>query len=421
MGFVEENSVPEEETIFSAFRDWIYQQSLGLGLLIGVISILIVVLLQNKNGKTEETSPKTSHFDSDSEIPQTSLDHRGVDENPYLNQTRHPTGPIYEGVEPYPFSNTESRLNPQTSSRAQGSISSFRRKDKIPDTFSGEKSDLRDWLCHFEIVSRWNEWTEREKGCNLAGSLRGSALQVLGELPVENVEDYQSILQVLKRRFDPNEKENQWRVEFRNRKKGKDESVTEFGFALGRIANRAYPEMSHKDREVLVIDQFVEGLPSRDIKRHVKFGHPISLNQALSLATEFESFESGFEENKPEEYSVQNIVKEVIEDTVGKALNEVAQSLKAIAQGQESIFQGLKALVNPVKVHTQLGVPTQFGQNEVLNDNKSRDSGLVKTDTSLQGWRCGQEHSAHDCRFEKRRCHKCRKYGHCSKMCRDKQ
>ncbi|KAK7505280.1 hypothetical protein BaRGS_00003442 [Batillaria attramentaria] len=188
-----------------------------------------------------------------------------------------------------------------TSSFMNGSSFSQRR-ERIPEIFNGTKSDsLKDWLCHFETCSRWNSWDYAEKGVNLAMSLRGPAQQVLGELSPSDLEDFDSIKAALERRFDPAEKENLHRVEFRSRMKKKDESVAEYGFALNRIATHAYPRMPAEARETIVIDQFVNGLPSRDLRRHVQFHHPSTVHEAMALVSEFESFGERFEGRKPED------------------------------------------------------------------------------------------------------------------------
>ena len=44
-----------------------------------------------------------------------------------------------------------------------------------------------------------------------------------------------------------------------------------------------------------MIDQFVTGLPSKDLRRHVQFHHPSSIHEAIALASEFESFEERFD------------------------------------------------------------------------------------------------------------------------------
>jgi hypothetical protein len=86
------------------------------------------------------------------------------------------------------------------------------RKERIPDVFTGSKTDLRDWLRHFETCARWHGWDYQgdysEKGVNLAMSLRGSAQQILSELSGEQLEDFDAIRAALERRFDPAEREN---------------------------------------------------------------------------------------------------------------------------------------------------------------------------------------------------------------------
>ena len=174
------------------------------------------------------------------------------------------------------------------------------RRERVPEVFTGTKGDLRDWFCHFETCARWNGWDYTEKGVNLAMSLRGPAQQVLGELNPLDLEDYGAIKAALERRFDPAEKENLYRVEFRSRTKRKSETVSEYGFALNRLAASAYPRMPPEAKETIVIDQFVCGLPSRELRRHVQFRHPSTVHEAIALASEFESFEDRFEGRKPE-------------------------------------------------------------------------------------------------------------------------
>ena len=67
------------------------------------------------------------------------------------------------------------------------------RKERVPDVFTGTKGSLKDWLRHFETCVRWNGWDYAERGVNLAMSLRGNAQQVLGELSVHELEDFDEI------------------------------------------------------------------------------------------------------------------------------------------------------------------------------------------------------------------------------------
>ena len=67
----------------------------------------------------------------------------------------------------------------------------------------------------------------------------------------------------------------------------------EYGYTLHRLAVRAFPNIPHNCQEQWVLDQFVMGLDRPELKRYVQFGHPRTLNEAISLAIEYESFEYG--------------------------------------------------------------------------------------------------------------------------------
>ena len=51
--------------------------------------------------------------------------------------------------------------------------------------------------------------------------------------------------------------------------------------------------MDSTSKEQWVLDQFMHGLSNVDMRKHVTFGHPIKLSQAISLATEYEAFQAG--------------------------------------------------------------------------------------------------------------------------------
>ena len=81
-----------------------------------------------------------------------------------------------------------------------------------------------------------------------------------------------------------------YRSEFMNRKKFKGESVSDFGFSLSRLVNRAYGDLPRDSKETIVVEQFICGLDDTDLKRHVFFRNSNTLTQAISFAEEFVSF-----------------------------------------------------------------------------------------------------------------------------------
>ena len=139
------------------------------------------------------------------------------------------------------------------------------------------------------------------------------------------------------------------RVEFRTRQKKKGESVAEYGFAVNRTAGNAYPRMPAEARETIVIDQFISGLPSRDLRRHVQFHHPSTIHEAIALASEFESFEERYEGRKPEDKEksghVQQSVRGLSVDE--KESSGFAKALEDLGKMLSSEIQKLSKSSNP--------------------------------------------------------------------------
>ncbi|VDI38301.1 Hypothetical predicted protein [Mytilus galloprovincialis] len=171
------------------------------------------------------------------------------------------------------------------------------RKQKDPDTYDGKHTEWPDYICHFEQVALWNRWSEDEMAAQLTMCLRGNAQRALSELSREELFNFERLKRSLTQRFCPPERETAYRCEFRNRRRKGEESVADYGYALKRLATHAFPSIPVDIRESLIIEQYISGLPNLELKRHVQFCHPTSLDRAISLALEFEAFEGS--QNKP--------------------------------------------------------------------------------------------------------------------------
>ena len=73
------------------------------------------------------------------------------------------------------------------------------------------------------------------------------------------------------------------------------ESISQYGYSIRRLVTLAYPEMPRDARDVFAIDHFIHGLISNDMKKHVHFNHPKTLDEAITLAVEYEACESSIE------------------------------------------------------------------------------------------------------------------------------
>ena len=81
------------------------------------------------------------------------------------------------------------------------------RRGKAPpvDAYTGENAEVRfeDWLPTLDRAVSWNGWTDEESLIQLAGHLRGRALQEWNLLGEEEKGTYQTATQALRIRLDP--------------------------------------------------------------------------------------------------------------------------------------------------------------------------------------------------------------------------
>ena len=169
------------------------------------------------------------------------------------------------------------------------------RTKQKPEKFDSS-SDWSDYLNHFEMVSLWNGWSEEGKAVQLSMSLTSAARQVRsnsfcdGRIPLT----YGFLVSALTQRFKPEGQEKAFKAEFRHIVRRRDENFLEFGHNLRRLAIKAFPRINHVSREELVVDQFLVGLSEVDMRRHIGFSHPANVDQAITLATEFETVTQSF-------------------------------------------------------------------------------------------------------------------------------
>ena len=176
---------------------------------------------------------------------------------------------------------------------------SFSKKHVYPDNFDGSgKTEWSDYIVHFEQCANWNQWSDLQKAQMLSIHLRGEAQRLLSGLTVAQLTNYHAMKQVITDRYEPKEKDVAYRCQFRYRKRDKGESASDYGYHLNRLAQKAYPNLTLNQLEVHVIDQFITGLANYELQKHVQFGHPKSLHEAIGLATEYEALEGSVDRIK---------------------------------------------------------------------------------------------------------------------------
>ena len=222
------------------------------------------------------------------------------------------------------------------------------RKQRNADLFDDKNWDFDEYMAHFTSVARWNGWSYAEMADQLAMNLRGSARIVLGNLPEHEVHDFDSLKAALTRRYSPLECRSAYRNEFQHRRRSKGENLVEYGCVLRKLAAKAHPSLLPNQREVLIVDQFISGLNSSEIRRHVSFAHPKNLDD---LAVEFESFEGNQSIKKPGGTTA-NVVAGVTEENSGisdyklqaTVLSELVKASKENAEAISKLNQAIQNL-----------------------------------------------------------------------------
>ena len=83
-----------------------------------------------------------------------------------------------------------------------------------PATFDGSTSWI-DYRSHFDMYSELNNWTVQHKCLYLGVSLRGLAQGVLGNLPLEDQNDFEALSKALSERFPPESQTELYRAQLK--------------------------------------------------------------------------------------------------------------------------------------------------------------------------------------------------------------
>ena len=150
-------------------------------------------------------------------------------------------------------------------SSSEPTVQILTRRGKAPpiEPFTGEGVDMlfEEWLPSFERTATWNGWGEGEKLIQLAGHLRGKALQEWSLLGAADKAVYKNATTVLKDRLDPSRKALAVQ-DFRHLAQKQKESVADFILRLEQTFRRAYgyDKVGEETRHALLYAQLQEGL-----------------------------------------------------------------------------------------------------------------------------------------------------------------
>ena len=131
------------------------------------------------------------------------------------------------------------------------------------EIFSGEDAESRfdDWLPTLQRTPDWNGWNMEDLLIQLAGHLKGRALQEWNSIPAMESNSYNRAVAALKNRIDPVSKIMEGQ-DFRHASQEESERVGDFIRRLERLFKVAYryDTMSPETRDALLYGLLQEGL-----------------------------------------------------------------------------------------------------------------------------------------------------------------
>ena len=140
-----------------------------------------------------------------------------------------------------------------------------RRRGKAPpiDQYTGEDPEIRfeDWLPGLQRAARWNRWTDEETLMQLAGHLRGKALQEWNLLLESDKTTFEKAVVALREVLGPGSKVLAAQ-DFRHATQNEGEAVSAFIRRLERTFSIAYgaDKLSPETRGAFLYGQLQEGL-----------------------------------------------------------------------------------------------------------------------------------------------------------------
>jgi hypothetical protein len=227
------------------------------------------------------------------------------------------------------------------------------RKEVHPEKYNGKHfKTWQSFIAHFEACKIHNNWSDPEACSWLAASLTGDTVLALGPNWAPDQHSYSELKKRLERCLGPCHSEENYIIEFRNRKRQPGESLPELGQAMRRLVMRAYPDMSLDSQEQLVKEQFKDAVDDGDLRAAIFRAKAKTLDQAVTAAVETECF---LKAEKSRGRGKAGFVR-MTETGVPEATNERLEKVEAQMESMLQLLQGMQTLVS------KQGVPNQKGK-----------------------------------------------------------
>ncbi|KAK7505142.1 hypothetical protein BaRGS_00003712 [Batillaria attramentaria] len=200
--------------------------------------------------------------------------------------------------------------------------SDVRPKRKL-DSYDG-KTSWKEYHVQFEMFADAHGWSDRQKAIELATSLKNQAVGVLATLEPCHRYNYDALVAALEARFEPRHQTEMHRAGLRVRTRKRGESLTDLAHDIKKMTRKAFPAAKQEVCEQLTLNAFIDSLNDAEMEWNVYQGKPETIEQAVTLAMEYESFVSARKTRKA--YQTHNLRAVEANDDKAKKQNAGATS-----------------------------------------------------------------------------------------------
>ena len=160
----------------------------------------------------------------------------------------------------------------------------------IPNSFSGEGEDWPLWLEKFNNAAVVNGYNDAERLRFLPARLEGTAYRVFQTVSAANPNaQYQAICTLLSQQFEPPQQQQLHEAEFRVRDKRMNETQVSYAATLRTLANRAFPGQNGPLLERMILQRFIDGQPSVEVRLQLASNRPNDLDEAIQRSVSISS------------------------------------------------------------------------------------------------------------------------------------
>ncbi|KAL5471331.1 hypothetical protein EMCRGX_G029435 [Ephydatia muelleri] len=239
---------------------------------------------------------------------------------------------------------TTLRPSALTSDLSPLALAMAQRPVLLPDPFDGEKTSWPEWETHFKHVAVFNKWESADEKLKwLRVRLTGKALAAFSRCSEDVRNDYGECMKALAKRFNPDSKREVYVAELHSRNRRKEEDWATYADILKGLADKAYPDLEEAARERLALNQFLGELDKPQVAFGVRQGRPKSLDEAVSLTIELESYIGG-SHGKPARVNFSQVDAELPNASASTTVAEEQECSGVLAVTLQSINERLQRL-----------------------------------------------------------------------------